>query len=67
MQVAKQPHQNSLETSPEKLQAAVRFFWNIAKLASVKYANRRKIMIFHHVTFATAGLLPVLFEIVYDP
>ena len=37
--VAKQPRQNSLETSPEKLQAGVRYFWNIAKfrpkLASV--------------------------------
>ena len=41
VQVAKQPHQNSLETSPEKLQAGVRFFWNIAKLASVN-ANRSK-------------------------
>ena len=37
-----------------------------AKLASVN-ANRRNVAIFHHVTFATAGLLHALFEIVYDP
>ena len=42
MQVAKQPCENSLETSPEKLQAEVGFFWNLAKfctkLASVNNA-----------------------------
>ena len=37
-----------------------------AKLASVN-PNRRNVAIFHHVTFATAGLLHALFEIVYDP
>ena len=60
----------SLETSPEKYQAGVRFFWNLAmfraKLASVN-ANRRNFAIFHHVTFGTSGLLRALFEIVYDP
>ena len=55
VQVAKQPRQNSFETSAEKLQAGVWFIWNItkfcAKLASVN-ANRWKIMIYLHVTFA---------------
>ena len=70
VRVAKQPRPNSLETSPEKLPGGVWYFWNFAKfhakLASVN-ANRRNIMICHRMTFATAGLLHALFEIVYDP
>ena len=49
-----------LETSPEKYQAGVRFFWNFAKfqakLASVN-GNRRNVATFHHVTLGTSGLL----------
>ena len=69
MQVAQQPCQNCLETSAKKFQAGVRFFWNItmfrAKLASVN-ANHRNIVIFHHVTFGTNGLLLALFEMCID-
>ena len=60
-----------LATTPNSLETLPQFFWNVAmfwaKLASVN-ANRRNVAIFHHVTFATAGLLHVhaLFEIVYD-
>ena len=51
---------NTLETSPEKYQAGVWFFWNVAKfqakLASVN-GNQEMCAIFHHVTLGTSGLL----------
>ena len=56
VQVAKQPHQNSLETSPEKLQAGVGFVCNFMKLASV-IANRDfSSRDFRHCRIATRAL-----------
>ena len=59
MQVAKQLHRNSLETSPEKSLAGVRCFETSRclkrSLTSVN-PNYRNIAIFRHVTFGISGL-----------